>query len=549
MIVLPSPRVRLPVKSPSVFIVGVVVFLVVMPIGVIFSSFFQDASKIWAHFFETILGEILMNTFWLGVGVGGGTLILGVSLAWVTSFCEFPGRRFWEWILMLPLAVPTYVLGFIWIGMMDYSGTVPTFLRNHFKAQTFWIPPIRSGGGVIFVMILAFYPYVYLLARNAFLTQGRSSIEAAKVLGMNDWDIFFRVSLPMARPWIVGGLMLVWMEVLADFGTVSVFNYDTLTTAIYKAWFSLFSLPAAAQLSSLLVIMIFIFLAAENFLRGRKGYAPGAKQHLARKRFVLKREKTFMAWVYLSMILLLAFVMPVLQLGFWVVKAERPDFDGRYFEFFFHTVFLAVLSACLICTVSLGLNYAARRQPGWLIELMIKISTIGYAMPGTVLAVGVYASLVGIDHLLSQAGRALLGIEGGLILTGTIAAMLLAYLVRFLRVAHTPIESAFERITPHIEDAARNMGYHGLELIRKIQMPLIKGGLWTGLILVFVDVMREMPITLMTRPFGWDTLAVKIFEFTSEGEWQMASLPSLFLVITGLIPVLVLASREKGSQS
>lgn len=514
-------------------------------VAVVFASFLQETPDIWNHLAENVLPGVLVNTFWLVLGTGLGTLLLGTTLAFFTACCEFPGRRFFEWALMLPLAIPAYVLGFVWIGILDYSGFVPTLLRDWLGTDAA-VPPIRSRGGVIFVMTLALYPYVYMLARNAFLTQGRSVIEAALSLGRSRKELFTEIMIPMARPWILGGLSLVMMETLADFGTVAVFNYDTFTTTIYKTWFSLFSLPAARQLSAVLVGLVFILLFVFQGLKGGARYALPARHRAAQARLRLAGTRGAAVSFYALAVLGLGFLIPVLQLGIWAGAVWETDLDGIYLGLAGRTLLLAALAAGIICAAAFVLTTAERRHPGWAARLFAGTANLGYAVPGTVLAVGVYSSLIVIDRAVAEwAGR--WGFETGLPLTGTIAAMLIAYTVRFLAVGHQPVESAMRRITPQMEEAARSLGARGFKLFRRIQLPLLGGGLRTAFILVFVDVAKEMPITLMTRPFGWNTLAVRIFEMTSEGEWQRAALPAVILVIVGLMAVLFLMRREETS--
>jgi len=517
------------------------------PLAMVLSSVFSPSTDVWRHLVETVLVEVMLNTIWLVLGVGVGTLVLGVSLAWLTAACEFPGRRFFDWALMLPLALPAYVTAFVSIGLLDYTGPVQTFLRS-WLGEGIWFPRIRSTGGVILVMTLALYPYVYLLARNAFLTQGRRAIEVAQSLGHSRWGGFYHVSLPMARPWIVGGSMLALMETVADFGAVSTFNYDTLTTAIYKAWFGMFSLSAAAQLSSLLILIVFVLLVVEQQWRLRMRYGQMGRNSAYGDRVVLRGIWGGVAFTYSVLILSAGFLIPVVQLSVWAYGVFDQDFDGRYLGFVTHSLLLGGVASLLTCTCALILVYASRQRNGFWTRFLVRLATMGYALPGTVLAVGVFLLFVSLDHQIIHLAKVWFGAEVELLLTGTLLAMLLAYLVRFLAVAHSPLESAMQRVTSNIEEAARSLGCSGIGLLRRIHLPILRGGLLTATTLVFVDVMKEMPITLMTRPFGWDTLSVRIFEMTSEGEWERAALPAVVLVLAGLVPVMLLTKHEdKGS--
>ncbi len=525
-----------------------VAVLVLIPIGIVFSSFFSPETDIWQHLVETTLPGLLVNTFWLSLGVVVGTTLLGVSLAWFTAVYEFPGRQFFSWALLLPFAIPAYVTAFVALGIFDFTGPIQTTLRTWFDSDLSWFPDIRGTLGVIIIMTLAFYPYVYLLARNAFLTQGKRSLEAAQSLGLNRRQGFFRVALPMARPWIVGGVMLALMETLADFGAVSVFNYDTFTTAIYKAWFSMFSLSAASQLASLLIIIVFIVIFLEQQFRARMRYAETKKsQHADRIKLT-----GWHTWVVMSLILsvlFFAFILPVMQLSFWAVDSYAQDFDKqRYLEFLWHSLSLSGLAAFLTCMVAVLMVYAVRRHPDGMTRSAVRVATLGYALPGSVLAVGIFIPVAWLDGQLSDWAMQLFEIETGLLIQGTLATMLIAYITRFLAVSHFPIDSAMQRVTRSIDEAAMGLGLSGWSILQKVHLPVLRTGIFTAATLVFVDVMKEMPITLMTRPFGWDTLAVRIFEMTSEGEWEQAALPAITLVLAGLIPIILfMRQTEKTS--
>jgi iron(III) transport system permease protein len=511
--------------------------LVLIPIGTILSSFFAPTSDIWQHLIETTLLSLLINTFWLALGVVSGTALLGVSLAWLTAVCEFPGRKLFSWALLLPLAVPAYVTAFVVLGLFDFTGPVQSAFRSWLGPDA-WFPEVRGRMGVITVMVLAFYPYVYLLARNAFLTQGKRSLEASQSLGLNRTQGFFRVALPMARPWIAGGVMLALMETLADFGTVAVFNYDTFTTAIYKAWFGMFSLPAASQLASLLLVIVFALIVMEQQIRIRMRYAE-VKQSARSDRIALSGWRSATATALASGTLFFAFLLPIGQLVIWAANSLVQDLDSRYLDFLWHSLLLSTLAALLTCTVALLLVYATRRHPDAATRNAVRIATLGYALPGTVLAVGMFVPLASLDNWIGEVTLQLFQIETGLMIQGTLAIMLLAYLTRFLAVSHSPIDSAMQRITSSIDEASMSMGINGWMMLRRVHLPILKSGIFTAGALVFVDVMKEMPITLMTRPFGWDTLSVRIFEMTSEGAWEQAALPAVALVISGLIPIIL----------
>ena len=526
------------------FIPVLVAVLVLIPVGTILLSFLAPAGDVWQHLVETILPSLLINTFWLTLGVAVSSALLGVSLAWFTAVCEFPGRKFFSWGLLLPLAIPAYVMAFVTLGLFDFTGPVQTLLRSWVGPEQFWFPNVRGRLGVIIVMTLAFYPYVYLLARNAFLTQGKRSLEAAQSLGLNRTKGFFKVALPMARPWIVSGVMLVLMETLADFGTVAVFNYDTFTTAIYKAWFSMFSLSAASQLASLLIVIVFVLIVMEQQFRSRMRYAE-TKQSSRIPRISLTGWRAWAVAGFALATLFFAFLLPITQLIIWATDTFVEEFNQLYLGFLWHSLMLSGLAALLTCSVAVLVVYSARRHPDIVTRVAVRIATIGYALPGVVLAVGIFVPLAWLDNWLSEMAMQLFHIETGLLIQGTLAIMLIAYMTRFLAVAHYPIDSAMQRITFSIDEASMGLGLNGWAMLKRVHLPILKGGIFTAVTLVFVDVMKEMPITLMTRPFGWDTLAVRIFEMTSEGEWEQAALPAVALVLAGLIPIVLLARQAE----
>ncbi|MEY3201161.1 MAG: hypothetical protein RIR70_711 [Pseudomonadota bacterium] len=495
------------------------------------SAFLQPQPDEWAHLAQHVLPRVLGNTALLVVGVGAGTLLLGVGLAWLTAVCEFPGRRFFTWALMLPMAMPAYVLAFVHVALLDYSGPVQTLLRTLFGAPL-WFPPIRSTWGVVLVMSFALYPYVYLLARQAFLTQGKRLMEAAQTLGLSHTQAFWKVALPMSRPWWVAGVTLALMETLADFGTVSIFNFDTFTTAIYKAWFALFNLPLASQLASLLVVLVLFLVALENKARGQRAYAGRLG---AGERILLKGRLRWLALGVCAGVLLMAFIVPFIQIVIWVVSVWQTDFDSRYLQFIWHSVLLASCSALVVGVAALWLAWARRAHADVITAALTRIATLGYAVPGMVLAVGIYIPVAWLDQRLAALSW---GVP--IMLGGTLLVMLLGLSSRFLAVGFGPIEAGFKRITDSQEEAARSLGLSPRAVLWRLHLPLLSGSVLSAALLVFVDVMKEMPITLMTRPFGWDTLSVRIFEMTSEGMWEHAALPALFIVLVGLIPVVML---------
>jgi iron(III) transport system permease protein len=516
---------------------------VATPLVVVGLSWTSVQTEVWQHLASTVLPDLVRNTVVLMAGVGAGTLVLGTGLAWLTVMYEFPGRRLFEWALVLPLAVPAYVLAFVAIGLLDFAGPVQGFLRTVLGPGRLGFPEIRSEGGVVAVMVLALYPYVYLLARAAFLAQGRSTLDAARTLGLSSRAAFFRVALPMARPAIAAGTVLALMETLADFGAVSAFNYDTFTTAIYKAWFGLFNLQAAAQLATLLLLFVALALLAERRTRGRGRYHSSGRR-AAEERRRLGGARGWAATATAGGVLALGFLIPVAQLLLWAWGSLAADLDMRYLGLLGHTVLLAGGAALVTVTGAFLLGFTARYCPSPLVGLVVRAGTLGYALPGSVLAVGVMLSFTWLDRTLAGPLAEWLGHAAGPVLSGSLAGLLLAYLVRFLAVAFGPVDSAIEQLRPSLRDAARSLGASRARIVRRVYLPILRPGLLAATLLAFVEVMKEMPATLLLRPFGWDTLAVRVFELTSEGEWERAALPAVVLVLVGLVPVAMLVRRE-----
>ena len=515
--------------------------LVLLPLSVLLLSWHEVDGQIWAHLWQTQMPRLIGNTLVLVVGVSLGVLLLGVSLAWLTSLCEFPGRRWLDWALMLPFAIPAYVLAFVFVGLLDFAGPLQTLAREWFGSGIRF-PRVRSTGGVITVLVLVFYPYVYLLARGAFLAQGKGLMEAARVLGLSPWQAFWRVALPMARPAIGAGLALAIMETLADFGAVSVFNFDTFTTAIYKTWYSFYSLSSATQLASLLLLAVLLVLYGERRARGAS--RPASERPRGKPLYRLQGWKAAAASGWCGLVFTCAFVVPLLQLLVWCWQRGRFDLDERYAGLILHTLSLGALAAVITVAVALLLAFARRQAPTRPMRALVSIGNLGYALPGSVLAVAIMLAFSDLDKQLVIPLSSWLGGAGKPLLLGSLFALLLAYLVRFMAVAYGPLESSLARIRPSLPQAARSLGVGGPALFLRVYLPLLVPGALSAALLVFVDVLKEMPATLLMRPFGWDTLSVRIFEMTSEGEWARAALPALTLVLVGLLPVIGLIRRS-----
>ena len=518
-------------------VLALVSLFMLIPVIIVMRSWLEPMADIWSHLAEFVLPQVIKNTILILALVTVLAGSLGTYLAWLTSMYRFTGQRFFVWALMLPFAIPAYVLAFVSVGLLDYSGFIQTSLRD--MGLSWSIPNIRSVWGAGLILSLVFYPYVYLLARQAFLSQGQRALEAGQMLGLTRNKSFFKVALPQAMPWVVGGLLLTWMETLADFGAVSVFNLDTFTTAIYKSWFGFFSLTTAAQLAALLIVTVFIILLLERYWQKKRSYLPSAG---SRQREKLTGLRNLWAVAFCSIIFILAFGLPMTQLLIWVVKNYHIDLDARYWGFVKNTVLIAGTTATAIAAVALLVAWLLRHYPSRSNQLLVSMANLGYAVPGTVLAVGVFIPIAWLDNLLIAQN-----ITSAQVFSGSVIVMLLALATRFMTVGFQPIDRQLNRLTPSQEQAAQLLTTNRWQRWRKVYLPVISPGVFTALIMVFVEVTKEMPITLMTRRQGWDTLAVRVFEMTSEGMYERAALPSLTIVLVGLIPVILLITQSDKS--
>ena len=528
--------VRKRIISKSVL--GLISLFMLVPILIVLLSWTQPVADIWTHMRQYVLPQVLKNTVILLLMVTLISGIIGTALAWVTSMYRFPGQRFFAWALMLPLAMPAYVLAFVTVGIVDFSGPLQTALREF--GFTTAIPSVRNVWGAGLVLSLAFYPYVYLLARQAFLSQGRRAIEAGQMLGLSRSKVFFRLALPQALPWVIGGLLLASMETLADFGAVSVFNVDTFTTAIYKAWFGFFSLTTAAQLAALLIGVVFIVVLFEQYWQAKRGntVTQGSSQ-----RFEASKPAQWGMALLCILMFLIAFLIPFLQLLYWTALNFQQDFDARYIDFVTNSLMIASMTTIFIAFLAIIIAWVKRQYPDKSTKLMTTLANLGYVVPGTVLAVGIFIPIAWLDNQLIA-----FGITSTQFLSGSVIVMLLALSTRFMTVSFQPVDRQLQRLTVNQEAAAKLLSDSPYQRWRQVMLPILSPGVLTGLLMGFVEVMKEMPITLMTRRQGWDTLAVRVFEMTSEGMWGRAALPSLLIVLVGLIPVWILL-RQSDKQS
>ena len=537
---------RIASYSPLLIVGLVVALLAGLPVASVGLNLFAGGtSETWAHLSSTVLPEYIVNSLWLCLGVGLGVGSLGVTTAWLTAMHEFPGRRFFEWALVLPLAVPAYVMAYVYTDFLQFVGPVQTFLRETFGWEhgDYWFPDIRTLPGAMLMFICVLYPYVYLLARTAFLERASGMLEAARTLGMGPWRAFFSVSLPLARPAIVAGVALALMETLADYGTVAYFAVNTFTTGIYRAWFSLGDRIAAAQLAAMLLAFVLFLLMAERISRGRARYhnTTGRNRPMAGAR--LRGVPAGLAFVGCALPLLLGFLIPAGLLLKMAVTEGDAQFGERFLMLSRNSFVLAGATAAIGVLLALLLAYGARLSKGSLATGLNRLVGLGYAVPGAVIAVGVLIPVTRLDNWLAGQWQAWFGHNPGLLLTGGIAALIYAYLVRFLAVALHTVESSLGKITPNMDDAARSLGLGQGGTMRRVHVPMLRGSLLTAGLLVFVDVMKELPATLVMRPFNFDTLATQAYTLASDERLAEASTAALAIVMVGLLPLIALSRQ------
>ena len=511
-----------------------------IPIASVCLSLFSGQSAVFVHLAQTVLAEYAANTLMLTALVVFGVLIVGVPAAWLTAFCEFRGRRVLEAALILPLAAPAYVLAYAYAGFLSAYGPVQEVLRSVTGWETgdYWFPDVRSLPGAALMLTLTLYPYVYLLARARFLNESASALEAARLLGRGPWSSFFAVSLPLARPALVAGATLAAMNSFADYGTVSYFGVPVFTTGIYSAWFSFSDSVAARELAAVLIGFVALALLAERTLRGRARYHETGRRDRRPARYPLSPLKSAAAIMACAVPPLLGFVVPALVLGELLIESGGPTRD--FSRHLFNTLTLAAAAGIIVTLGALVLAFARKERPLGIAGRAASFVGLGYAVPGSVIAVGVLVPFAAFDNGIANLFQRAFGVSPGLILTGGIAALLFAYTALYLAVALQSVGAGLTRVTPSIGAAARLLARGPWDALRRVYLPLIAPSVLTAALLVFVDVMKELPATLMLRPFNFDTLAIAANNYASDERLSWAAAPSLAIVAAGIIPCILL---------
>ncbi|MCW2247207.1 iron(III) transport system permease protein [Azospirillum fermentarium] len=528
----------------------VIAALVALPVMVVASRVFVPTNGVWDHLVQTVLWEYLGNTVRLVVLVGLGTAVIGVGTAWLVTMCRFPGSRVLEWALLLPMAVPAYVMAYTYTDLLQFVGPIQTGLRAlfHWTRRDYWFPDIRTVEGAAAMLTLVLYPYVYLLSRAAFLEQSVCVLEVSRTLGRGPWRSFFTVALPLARPGIVAGLALVMMEVLADFGTVQYFAVNTFTTGIYRTWFAMGEPTAAAQLAAVLMLFVLVLILMERWSRKQ------AKFHHTTTRYRRLPAQPLTGWKAAAALtacvlpLVLGFVVPGGILLEMALRTGDERLGRTFIDIATNSFTLAAIASAMAVTLAVLLAYGQRLQPTPLLKGAVRVAAMGYAIPGSVIAVGVLIPFTHLDNAIDQFLRATIGVSSGLLLSGTIAAVLFAYMVRFLAVSFNTIEASLGKIRPTMDHAARVLGSTPGRTLVRVHAPIMTGSLLTAALLVFVDVMKELPATMIVRPFNFDTLAVRAYQMASDERLAEAATASLAIVAVGIVPVILLSRSIRKSR-
>ena len=520
--------------------------IIAIPILTIFYIAFSADDNIWPHLSSTVLPGYIMTTFLVLAGTSIITVFIGVGLAWIVTVYEFPMRRVMEWLCLIPLAMPAYIVAYAYGDLLDYTGFIQSSLRFIFgwnSIKDYWFPSVYSIGGSVFVMSFVLYPYVYLTSRAAFLRQSMTLIEVSSTLGKSSLYSFFHIALPMARPAIIIGLILVIMESMNEFAAFEYYGVDTLSVGVYITWLGKNNLGGAAQIAIFMLLFVFLLMVIEKGLRKKRSFAQNNKKLLSSNRIKLSKRKSFFVLTCCIIPILVGFLFPSLVLVDFVLERILEVDILKYAKLLFNSLFLSACAAILTIILGIFLVNTYITSNNIIIRLCVTISRLGYALPGVVIALGVIVPLITLDGFIKNILGQYFDITVGLIFSGTMIAIIYAYVIRFLTISYGTIESGFTSLNPNITAASRVLGQSKYSTLVKIQLPIIKPALIMSALLVFVDSMKELPATLILRPFKFDTLATHVYTYASLSQIEEAALPALTIVIAGLIPI-ILINRE-----
>lgn len=533
----------LPRPAAGLWATALIAAIIALPIVAVLLESLQFDPALWRHLAATVLADYITDTAGLLTGVGLAVAFGGTATAWLVTMHRFPGRNLFEWALLLPLAMPAYVLAYAYTDLLQFAGPVQAALRQAFgwSRGDYWFPPVHSVGGAVVLFSAVLYPYVYALARAAFIEQSVCVLEVSRTLGRGPWATFFRVALPLARPAIAAGVAFALMETLADFGAVQYFGLSTFVAGIYRAWYALASPPVAAQLASTLLGFVLLVILLERLTRGagRQAHSTNIYRGIEGRRLgALGSAGAVMVCV---LPILVGFVVPAVVLVRLCLSGDL-DIDPRQFGRVVTNSFLLAAGAAVIVTaVAVAVGFWVRADARGIARGLARVASLGYATPGAVIAVGILIAVAWIDRGIGRTIQAMTGHDAGLIVGGTLIALLYGYLARFFSVAYAPVESGLSKIRPSLEAAARTLGCRPAAVLWRVHLPLMRPSVLSALVLVFVDVMKELPATMILRPFNLDTLAVEAFRMATTERLAEAGLFSLVIVGTGLVPVIILS--------
>jgi len=520
---------------------GVLTLLLVLPILAIFYTAIGETDDLFTHLMSTVMPTYIYNTIALTTGVMFVSLIFGIPSAWFMAMCKLPTEKWLQWALVLPLAMPGYIIGYIFTDWFDFAGPIQIFLRDitGWGPGEYWFPDIRTLGGAILVLSLVLYPYVYLLCRAAFMEQNVSLLQSARLLKCSPWESFWRISLPLVRPSIAVGLSLVAMETIGDFGTVSYFAVNTLTTAVYDTWLGYSNLNAAAKISAIMLVVVVLLLSAERYSRRKQKLFQSQFNSYEDFRYELQGWQKWGALIWCWGLVAIAFIFPLLQLIDYAITYFAQSWTAEFREYALNSLVVSITAAIIGVVIALIVNFSQRVNGGRSSLAFMRLSSMGYAVPGTVLAIGVMVAVLFMDHRVNDIAKAMEWGRPGLIFSGSMFALIFAMVVRFSAVAIGSVESNLNKISPSLDMASRTMGCTPNTMLWRVHFPLVKRGALIAGLLVFIESMKELNAALLLRPFNFETLATYVYNFASDEHLELAALPAVLLVLVGLIPLVV----------
>ena len=518
-------------------------FIFIAPIILVLSSLFYGYSDNWFHLYNYVLSEYIINSIFLILGVSFFVVLIGVLSSWLVTNYDFFGKSFFEWALILPLAVPPYILAYTFTEIFDTYGSANNLLNSIFlfDEKKVFFPSVRNIYGAIAVFSFTLYPYVYLVSRMAFVNQSISIIEAGRILGLSRVGAFFKLSIPLIRPAIFAGLALVIMETLSDFGAVEHFAIATFTTGIFRTWYGMYDLNTAMQLASLLLIFVTIFLVFERLSRKKAAFVSSNSLYKKHKVMKLKGSYSFFAMLFCLIPVFVGFILPIIELINWTINYKLDFFNRDFLKSAFNSLLLALIAAFLCTMIAFLINFTARYQGNKLLSFLSSTLMLGYAVPGLILAIGITQLLTIIDNSFN-----LFTID--IVLTGSLIGLIIAYIIKSYALSNSTIQSGFQRISNSLDDISKTLNISGIKLMYKIHLPLLRTGLLTSILLVGSEVIKELPATLILRPFNFETLAVSAYNYASEERMYEAAAPSIAIVIVGLLPIIILSRMIKNSR-